>query len=108
MPPRVVVVGGGLSGLAAAYRMREAIPGCSVTVLEERPRPGGNVGTVVRDDDLDRKATTILRQALQSHLQTCDIAQDRNDDRRLDLAQLSLERTVSTHIRSREVQRKVI
>jgi oxygen-dependent protoporphyrinogen oxidase len=49
MPPRVVVVGGGLSGLAAAYRIREAVPGCSVTVLEEQPHAGGNVRTIRRD-----------------------------------------------------------
>jgi oxygen-dependent protoporphyrinogen oxidase len=49
MPPRVVVVGGGLSGLAAAVRIRDAIPGCTVTVLEELARPGGNVRTIRRD-----------------------------------------------------------
>jgi oxygen-dependent protoporphyrinogen oxidase len=44
-----VVVGGGLSGLAAAVRIREAVPGSTVTVLEERARPGGNVRTIGRD-----------------------------------------------------------
>jgi len=37
--PRVAVVGGGLAGLAAARRLREA--GCSVCVLECRARLGG-------------------------------------------------------------------
>src|SRR5262245_32880840 len=49
MPFRVVVVGGGLSGLAAAYRIRQAVPGCTVTVLEEQSRPGGNGRTIARD-----------------------------------------------------------
>lgn len=43
--PHVVVVGGGLTGLAVAYRLRAAAPGVGVTVLEPQLRPGGNVGT---------------------------------------------------------------
>lgn len=42
---RVVIVGGGLSGLAAAYRIRERVPGCEPVVLESSSRPGGNVWT---------------------------------------------------------------
>jgi monoamine oxidase len=40
----VVVIGGGLAGLACAYELRRA--GRSVTVLEARNRPGGRVYTV--------------------------------------------------------------
>lgn len=43
--PHVVVVGGGLSGLAVAYRLKQFAPAVSVTVLEPRDRPGGNIGT---------------------------------------------------------------
>lgn len=43
--PQVVVVGGGLTGLAVAFRLRAAAPGVGVTVLEPRARPGGNIGT---------------------------------------------------------------
>lgn len=43
--PHVVVVGGGLSGLAVAFRLKQTVPGVSVTVLERRDRPGGNIGT---------------------------------------------------------------
>jgi protoporphyrinogen oxidase len=39
----VVVVGGGLSGLAAAYRLHRA--GVEVTVLERGPNPGGRAQT---------------------------------------------------------------
>jgi oxygen-dependent protoporphyrinogen oxidase len=42
---RIVVVGGGLSGLAAAYRIRERLPAAEVVVLESADRPGGNVWT---------------------------------------------------------------
>jgi oxygen-dependent protoporphyrinogen oxidase len=47
--PRVVVVGAGLSGLAVAFRLKQALPGVSITVLEGRSRPGGNVRTEDRD-----------------------------------------------------------
>ena len=43
-PRRVVVVGAGLAGLAAAVRLRDA--GWDVVVLEARPRVGGRVHTV--------------------------------------------------------------
>lgn len=47
--PHVVVVGAGLSGLAAAYRIRQALPGVSLTVLDRNRRPGGNVWTEYDD-----------------------------------------------------------
>ena len=43
--PHVVVVGGGLSGLSVAFRLRQAARNISVTVLEPELRAGGNVGT---------------------------------------------------------------
>ncbi|MFO0797063.1 MAG: protoporphyrinogen oxidase [Gemmataceae bacterium] len=42
--PHVVVVGGGLTGLATAFRLRA--DGVAVTLLESRAHPGGNIGTV--------------------------------------------------------------
>lgn len=47
--PRVVVVGAGLSGLAVAFRLRQALPGVDLTLLEGRDRPGGTVWTEHRD-----------------------------------------------------------
>ncbi|MCC6649314.1 MAG: protoporphyrinogen oxidase [Polyangiaceae bacterium] len=44
----VVVVGGGISGLASAHFARRARPGARVTVLEGSPRAGGNVRTLRR------------------------------------------------------------
>src|SRR5215831_7731354 len=41
----VVVVGGGLTGLTVAFRLKQLAPTATVTVLESRDRPGGNVGT---------------------------------------------------------------
>lgn len=43
---RVVVVGGGVSGLAAAYRVRRDQPGAEVLVLEGSSRIGGNLHSV--------------------------------------------------------------
>jgi (S)-2-hydroxyglutarate dehydrogenase len=40
MIQRVVVVGGGILGLAAAYRIGQRIPGARVTVLEKEPAVG--------------------------------------------------------------------
>lgn len=47
--PHVVVVGGGLTGLSVAFRLRQLAPAVSVTVLEPRDRPGGNIGTENHD-----------------------------------------------------------
>lgn len=47
--PKVVIVGGGISGLALAYRLEQRLPNADVIVLEERPRLGGTIGTERRD-----------------------------------------------------------
>jgi len=46
LSPRVVVVGGGISGLAAAWRLVRARPEVSVTVVEALGRFGGKLLTV--------------------------------------------------------------
>ena len=48
-PKRVVILGGGLAGLAAAYELKKA--GHTVTVLEARKQPGGRVRTLREFDD---------------------------------------------------------
>lgn len=47
--PHVVIVGGGLTGLSVALRLKQLAPATAVTVLETRDRPGGNIGTEYRD-----------------------------------------------------------
>jgi len=45
--PRVAVVGGGISGLAATHRLRTLLgPAAEIVVLEQRSRPGGVLRTV--------------------------------------------------------------
>ena len=43
MPPRVVIVGGGISGLAAAYDLQRA--GIETILFEKEPRLGGVIET---------------------------------------------------------------
>lgn len=45
MSPRVAVVGGGITGLAAAYHLQRNAPDIDVTVYEAASRPGGKLRT---------------------------------------------------------------
>src|SRR5574342_493523 len=42
---QVVVVGGGIAGLAAAHRLAQAAPGAEVTLIESDARLGGKIVT---------------------------------------------------------------
>ena len=58
-PPRVVIVGGGIAGLAAAFFLREAPVG--VTVLEGSPRLGGKLAvSQVAGITVDEGAEALL------------------------------------------------
>src|SRR5689334_2449256 len=46
---RIVIIGGGISGLAAAHRVNELNPEAHVTVLEASDRLGGTIQTEYRD-----------------------------------------------------------
>jgi oxygen-dependent protoporphyrinogen oxidase len=64
---RVFVVGGGPSGLAAAYRLHQA--GRPTVVLEAQDRVGGQLLSVQRDGYLMEAGTTILPEAYGSVMQ---------------------------------------
>lgn len=49
MVARVVIIGGGISGLAAAHRVLELDPTAQVTILEASSRLGGTIQTEFRD-----------------------------------------------------------
>ena len=49
MIDRIVIIGGGISGLAAAHRVLELNPAAQVTVLEASGRLGGTIHTEHRD-----------------------------------------------------------
>ncbi len=58
---RVIVVGGGISGLAAAHRLVELDPAVGVTLLEAGDRLGGVLQTVCRDEFLiERSADNFI------------------------------------------------
>jgi oxygen-dependent protoporphyrinogen oxidase len=69
--PRVVIVGGGLSGLALAYRLRERRPDIHLTVLEKRPAAGGNIVTLARDGFRVEGGPNGIFDAKPSTLQLC-------------------------------------
>ena len=46
---RIVIIGGGISGLAAAHRVHELNPSIQVTLLEASSRLGGTIQTQYRD-----------------------------------------------------------
>ncbi len=55
---KVVVVGGGVAGLATAHRLLEADPALDVTVLESEPVVGGRLRTAAVGDLSSRAART--------------------------------------------------
>lgn len=62
-PPRVVVVGGGIAGLAAAYALLSARPGLAVTVLEGSPEVGGKLRTgMIAGQAVDLGAESLLNR----------------------------------------------
>lgn len=65
---RIVIVGGGVSGLSLAYRLEQLLPLAEVLLLEQRDRPGGSLWTERREGFqveigpngfLDNKPTTL-------------------------------------------------
>ena len=46
---KIVILGGGLSGLATAYRVRQKFPQAQITVLEKAERFGGKIQSTHRD-----------------------------------------------------------
>jgi oxygen-dependent protoporphyrinogen oxidase len=59
--PRVAVIGGGISGLAAAHRLVEILPRSQLTLFEASSRLGGVLETIERDGYLvERSADNFL------------------------------------------------
>ena len=72
-PKSVVILGGGLAGLAAAYELKKA--GHTVTILEARKQPGGRVRTIRDfDDGLYAEAGPVAFP--ESHTFTWDYARE--------------------------------
>ena len=62
-PRSVAVIGGGVSGLAAAWHVKQALPGAAVTVFEGSPRLGGTLAVgEVGGVQVDLGAESILNR----------------------------------------------
>ncbi len=59
-PRKIAVIGGGVSGLAAAHRVRELNPAAEVALLEAGPRLGGMLGTTWRDGFLIERSADMF------------------------------------------------
>ena len=60
-PPRIAVIGGGISGLAAAHRLTELVPHVRLAIYEAADRLGGVLETVYRDGYLvERSADSFI------------------------------------------------
>ena len=67
---RVVIVGGGLSGLAIAFRLKQARPDLELVLLESASRCGGKIGTDQRDGFRIRRAAVELNIPCLTSLDT--------------------------------------
>ena len=63
MNKRVLIVGGGIAGLAAAYRLAQQ-PGLALTLVERAPRLGGKIVT----DRVDGFVIALLQQLERLHV----------------------------------------
>jgi oxygen-dependent protoporphyrinogen oxidase len=62
-PPRIAIIGGGITGLAAAFRLQELLPRVQLALFEAAPRLGGVIDTVrVGDFLVERAADNFLTE----------------------------------------------
>jgi protoporphyrinogen oxidase len=64
---KVIVVGAGMAGLAAAYRLRNA--GVDVTVLESSDHVGGRLGTDSRDGYMIERGAQLITSTYRNALE---------------------------------------
>lgn len=71
-PRRLAVIGGGISGLAAAFRLRELEPTAAITLFEAGPRLGGVLGTTRRDGYVIEQSADMFTTREPWALQLCE------------------------------------
>lgn len=69
--PRLAIVGGGITGLAAAHRWRELAPQARITLLEASHRVGGVLGTVEREGFLVERSADMFTTREPWALELC-------------------------------------
>lgn len=58
---RIAIIGGGITGLAAAFRVHELDPTVEIKVFESRNRPGGVLGTQITDGfEIEQSADNFI------------------------------------------------
>jgi oxygen-dependent protoporphyrinogen oxidase len=66
-PPRIAIIGGGITGLTAAHRLHELLPNASLALFEASPRIGGVLETFQHDGFLiERSADNFLTRLPQA------------------------------------------
>src|SRR5262245_37628124 len=79
---RIAVVGGGISGLVAAYRLKAAGRGLDVQLLEAAPRAGGHAWTTRQDGFvIEAGPNAVVERAGEPELQ--DLARELQIESRL-------------------------
>jgi oxygen-dependent protoporphyrinogen oxidase len=68
---RIIIVGGGLSGLAVAYRLLQNQPTWSIKILEADSRVGGKIGTEHHDGFVVERGPNGIFDAKPHLLQLC-------------------------------------
>lgn len=70
--PRVVIIGGGISGLALAFHLQKLGPHLDIQILEKADRPGGKIGTIHRDGFLVEVGPNGFLGSKSSTLDLCE------------------------------------
>jgi oxygen-dependent protoporphyrinogen oxidase len=69
--PRIAIIGGGISGLAAAHRLRELLPNSDLSLFEASDRLGGVLETIERDGFLIERSADNFLTAPPAALELC-------------------------------------
>jgi oxygen-dependent protoporphyrinogen oxidase len=69
--PRIAIIGGGISGLAAAHHLRELLPNALLSLFEASNRLGGVLETVERDNFLIERSADNFLTAPPAALELC-------------------------------------
>lgn len=69
---RVAVIGGGISGLAAAHQLRKIAPQCDVQLLESGSRLGGVIKTTKKDEFLIEGAADNFITTSPTAIELCN------------------------------------
>lgn len=70
-PLRIAIVGGGISGLAAAHRIGELMPHAELTLFESADRLGGILDTIQRDGFLVERSADAFQTKLPYAVELC-------------------------------------